>query len=322
MSSTKAAFLNGLKLPLQLDSLELDQSLPNVDLRFAALNHRDWWITQGLYPGIQYPTVLGSDGSGVYEGKNVLFNPSLLWGNDERFPSNNYHILGLEQKGTLAQKLAIQKENIYDVPVNLTMEEAAALPLAGLTAYRALITKCQAKKGQNVLITGIGGGVAQMAAKFAVALGANVFVTSSSEEKIQLAKEFGVVDGYNYKDPTWTKQLKKNHGRMDAIVDGAGGSGFKDLISTCEMGATIAVYGGTAGKIGDINPAHIFFKQIAIKGSTMGSDLEFAQMLSFVEEHKVKPEIDKVFPLSQINDAFTHMKSGSIFGKIVIDVNK
>lgn len=322
MSTTKAAFLNGLKLPLEINTLQLDQGLPIIDLRFAALNHRDYWITQGLYPGIKYPIVLGSDGSGVYNNTNVLFNPSILWGDNEHFPSKDYHILGLEQKGTLSQKLAIQKENIFQIPNHLTMEEAAALPLAGLTAYRALFTKCNAKKGQNVLVTGIGGGVAQMVAKFAVAIGANVFVTSSSEEKIKSAKEFGVINGFNYKDSHWVKQLKKDHGRMDVIVDGAGGSGFKDLVSASEMGATICVYGGTAGKIGDINPAHIFFKQISIKGSTMGSDLEFAKMLSFVEKNKIKPEIDKVFALSSINDALAYMKSGSIFGKVVINVNK
>lgn len=320
----EAAVLEQLKKDIVLRDLEINLEKGNkaISIQYAALNHRDYWITQGLYPGIELPVVMGSDGSGTVDGKNVLINPNKFWGDNENFPSNQYEILGLQTEGTFAEYVEVSNDKIHLIPEHMNMQEAAALPLAGMTAFRATFTKGKLQPGQNLLVTGIGGGVSQMAALYGIAIGANVYVSSSSEEKIEKAKELGATDGINYKNEDWDKDCKKQFGRMDVIVDGAGGKDFDKLISVCNKGARIVNYGGTAGKIGSFNPAHIFFKQLTILGSTMASDSEFADMLAFVTKYKIRPQIDRVFTLSQINEALTYMKSGNHFGKILLSTAK
>jgi NADPH:quinone reductase-like Zn-dependent oxidoreductase len=291
-----------------------------VEIHSAALNRRDFWITLGMYPGIVFPTVLGSCGAGIYNGREVLINPNINWGEKETHPNKDYIILGLEEPGTFAEKVSVRTSHIFDKPAHLTMDQAAALPLAGLTAYRALFTRAKLRAGEKVLINGVGGGVALFAMQFAIAAGAKVYVTSSSETKIEQAIAMGAIAGGNYTEEQWNKTFKKEHGGFDVIIDSAGGPGFKNMIHLANPGARIALYGGTRGNWEKINPAHVFFKQLTILGSTMGSDADFEKMLALVAEKKIVPIVDQVFNLKDGNEAFALMKTSPQFGKYVLKV--
>ncbi|MCB0549670.1 MAG: zinc-binding dehydrogenase [Phaeodactylibacter sp.] len=320
----KALLATGIREPLvykEVDLPEHDDTFGVVRLKAAALNRRDFWITLGLYPNLRFPTVLGSDGCGVYEGEEVVINPSINWGSDPRFYTDDYFILGMEEYGTFAEKVAVRKKNIYPKPAHLTPEQAAALPLAGLTAYRVLFSRCQAGAGDKVLISGIGGGVALFACQFALAAGADVYVTSSSEEKIGKALALGAKGGGNYKDPDSLKGLQKQAGGFDVVIDSAGGDGFNQLLKMCNKGARVGVYGGTAGSWNNVSVPNIFFKQLSIFGSTMGSDAEFGQMLDFVSTHRIVPVVDSVFDLKDGNQAIQMMKNSLQFGKIVLRID-
>ena len=319
----KALVLKTLHEPMDLE----EQSLPEpaedevmIALTHAALNHRDVWITKGMYPGIKLPAILGSDGVGEAEGRMVLINPNNHWGDDPRIPGPDYTIRGLETQGTFATHVSVPRHRLVEKPAHLTNEEAAALPLAGLTAYRAL-AKCEARAGQRALISGIGGGVALMAFQFAMAMGLETWVTSSKPEKIERAIAMGAAGGQLYTEPDWRKKLKKASGGFDVIIDGAGGDGFAELIRLCKRGGQITMYGGTRGAISKINPPFIFFPQISIHGSTMGNDEEFVQMVKLVEKHKIHPVVDRTYPLEQGNEAIAHMAAGLQFGKIVLQIS-
>ena len=158
-----------------------------VEILMSGINHRDLWIQKGLYPGIELPVVMGSDGLVLHNNKKYILNPNQSWGTNPKIPSKSYNIRGLQKQGTFATHTAVLSGQLFEKSAHLTDAEAAVLPLAGLTAYRALISNCDLKKGERVLINGIGGGVALQAAQFAIALGAEVYVTSSSEDKIQKA---------------------------------------------------------------------------------------------------------------------------------------
>ncbi|TAE34006.1 MAG: alcohol dehydrogenase [Cytophagales bacterium] len=308
-----------------------------IRLKAAALNHRDVFVQKGLYPGISVPVTLGSDGAGVVEavgegvdtglvGQEVIINCGHNWGDNPRFYSWMFKILGMPDDGTFAEYVAVPKQYLYPKPAHLSFTEAAAVPLAGLTAWRALMTRAALKPGEKVLITGIGGGVALFALQFAVAAGADVWVTSGSDEKLERAKTLGAKGGVNYKDPDWHKNLMKatgggKIGYFDVTIDSASGPDFAKLMDTSAPGGRIAVFGGTTGNITNVVPSKVFFKQLNIFGSTMGSDAEFGAMIAFVNEHQVKPVVDQVFPLADAEKALRKMDSGSQFGKIILAVD-
>ncbi len=308
-----------------------------IRLKAAALNHRDVFVQKGLYPGISVPVTLGSDGAGVVEavgegvdtglvGQEVIINCGHNWGDDPRFYSWMFKILGMPDDGTFAEYVAVPKQYLYPKPAHLSFTEAAAVPLAGLTAWRALMTRAALKPGEKVLITGIGGGVALFALQFAVAAGAEVWVTSGSDEKLERAKTLGAKGGVNYKDPDWHKNLMKatsggKIGYFDVTIDSASGPDFAKLMDTAAPGGRIAVFGGTTGNITNVVPSKVFFKQLNIFGSTMGSDAEFGAMIAFVNEHQLKPVVDQVFPLADAEKALRKMDSGSQFGKIILAVD-
>ncbi len=290
-----------------------------VKLSAAALNHRDVWIEQGQYAGIKYPTILGSDGAGTTEdGQPVIINPGINWGDDARFQGKSFQILGLPMDGTFAEYISIPEENIVKMPEHLTFQQAAALPLAGLTAYRALFTRCQIKAGEKVLISGIGGGVALFALQFALAMGCEVWVTSSSEDKIAKAVAMGAQGGFDYRTEGWSKAAMATTGGFDCVIDGAAGAGFAELVKTCQPGARLCFYGGTSGLLTGISPQIVFYKQLSIMGSTMGSSAEFKAMVTFVSNHKVVPVVDDIFDLRDGNAAFAKMANGQQFGKLVL----
>lgn len=302
-----------------------------VAVRAAALNHRDVWIQKGLYAGLRYPIIVGSDGAGVVAevgaevdrglvGKEVILNPSHHWGEDERAQSAAFKILGLPENGTLAELVKVKAQYVVSKPAHLTFEEAAALPLAGLTAYRALFKRANLQPKEKLLITGIGGGVASLSLQFALSQGAEVYVTSSDNNKIQEAKDRGAKGGANYKEEGWVEKLKEQAGNFAVLLDSAGGEGFADLLELAAPGGRIAVYGATRGNLKNLPTRKIFWKQLSILGSTMGSEADFAEMIAYVEQHQLKPIIDHVFPLEEAEAAFRRMDEGEQFGKIIIKV--
>src|SRR5918997_5711122 len=213
-----------------------------VRLHAAALNRRDLFVTYGQYPGIDLPSIPGSDGSGEVvargegaegpdEGTEVLVNPALYWGDDPRKPGKEYRILGVPDDGTFAQFVKVPADHVFPKPSHLSHEEAAAIPLGALTAYRALFTRGQLQEGETVLVPGVGGGVATFLVQIASALGARVFVTSGSDAKIEDSKELGAEGGVNYNTEDWSRELKSMTGGVDLSADHVGGENFNALVS-------------------------------------------------------------------------------------------
>jgi zinc-binding alcohol dehydrogenase/oxidoreductase len=331
----KAIYLEAINSPFVL--IEKEKPVAGageaiVQVKAAALNHRDVYIQYGRYFTKEYPTILGSDGAGIvtevgegvdksWIGKEVIIDPSTDWGDDLRAHGKNYKVLGMPEDGAFAGFVKVRATNLHEKPEHLSWEEAAALPLAGVTAYRAMFTKCGLKAGERVLITGAGGGVALFALQFAIAAGAEVWVTSGSDEKIEAAKKLGATGGINYKKENWGKELKTIVGGFDVAIDGAAGEGFVQLVKLAKSGGRIGMYGGTTGMIGQINPAEIFWKQLAIHGSTMGTNQDFAEMVAFVRDKKIKPIVDSIIPLEKTEEAMRYMEAGKQFGKIVVSVS-
>ncbi|SIR99837.1 NADPH:quinone reductase [Peribacillus simplex] len=319
---------------LKLEDVEMPKpSLKEVVVRLkaAALNRRDLMVVHGLYPGIKLPSILGSDGAGevvevggevedVLIGDEVIINPGLNWGNDTSKKRAGFTVLGNPIDGTFAQYVKVQVENVYSKPSHLSWEEAAALPLAGLTAYRALVTKGKVKNGETVLIPGVGGGVATYLVQFAAALGAEVFVTSSKKEKIEKAKRFGATGGVQYTSDDWSEELEKLTGGIDLSIDSIGGEVFKTLISLGKIGSRIVSFGATRGPVPNLLLPSITVKEMSLIGSTMGSPQDFAEMVKLVEEHEIHPILDETFSLGQVSEALFRMEKGENFGKIVLTI--
>jgi zinc-binding alcohol dehydrogenase/oxidoreductase len=330
----KAIVLEAADQPLAYKDVEKPTLQPGealVQVKAAALNRRDYWITVGKYAGIKYPTILGSDGAGIvaevgsdadnhWIGKEVIINPGYGWGEHDEYQSDDFKILGLPADGTLAEYVKVGAEFLHPKPAYLTWEQAAAIPLGALTTYRALFTKGRAKKGDRVLITGVGGGTGTFALQLALAAGCQVFVTSGSGEKIERARQLGASAGVNYKAQDWAEQLLQLSGGFDVIVDSALGDGFAKLPDICRPGGRIVIFGGTAGNIPPLNGRKIFWRQLQIIGTMMGNEDDFKGMLELVNEHKIVPVIDEVFPLAKANEAVAKLENSSQFGKIVITV--
>ncbi len=330
----QALTLKQLKTPLELE--ERDDPKPAAEqvvvrLNAAALNRRDYWITQGMYPGIECPVVLGSDGAGIvaetgsslgnyWSGREVIINPGWDWGDDPKVQSKSFHVLGMPDDGTFATHVRVPARCIHVKPNHLTWEEAAALPLAGVTAYRAVFTQGSLQAGETILVSGVGGGVATFALQFAVAAGANVWVTSSSQDKIKRAVELGAKGGFDYNDADWWKTMSGQAGLPNLIIDSAGGAGYGALLNLAAPGGRIVNYGATKGPPEKLDLFKIFWKQLTVQGSTMGSPADFAAMLAFVEKHQIRPIVDCVFPLADGNQALNLMKSSPQFGKYVLAV--
>lgn len=315
----------------RIDAVAPGPGEARVRIKAAALNHRDVWICQGKYAEIHYPSVLGSDGAGVVEetgegvdrawlGKGVIVNPCLGWGSDPAAPAPGWRILGMPDAGTFAESVNVPAANLAVMPKGLAFEEAAALPLAGLTAWRCLFTRGRLKSGETALITGVGGGVAQFLLRFALAAGARVFVTSGSPGKLQRALEAGAAGGADYREPEWEKELLKQAGPFDLVVDSAGGAGFSKLADVMRPGGRLVFFGATAGNPPEMPQRKVYWKQLNLLGSTMGSPEDFAGMVSLVESEGIKPVIDRVYPLEEAAAAFRRMADGAQYGKLVLKV--
>ncbi|MNS32458.1 Quinone oxidoreductase 1 [compost metagenome] len=320
---------------LRLEELPDPQPGPGevlVRLEAAALNHRDVWIRKGLYAGIKVPVILGADGAGEvvavgegvdnsFLGWRVVINPALDWGKDPRVQGPNFRILGLPDDGTYAELVKVPATSVHAIPSGLSVEEAAAIPLAGLTAYRALITRGQVAPDEKVLISGVGGGVATFALQLARFNGARVFVTSGLDSKLDRARDLGAEGGVNYKDPNWAADLKAMmDGGPDLIIDSAGGAGLDQLIDLAAPGGRLVSYGATLGAVPNLQMRRIFWKQLTLMGSTMGTDAEFAAMLKLFESGAIAPVVDQVFSLADAPEAHRRMETAGQFGKIVLRI--
>ena len=331
----KALVLDAPNQPLQLRNLPDPTAGPGeaiVALEAAALNHRDLWIQKGQYAGLKFPITPGSDGCGrvesigegvdpSWQGKEVIINPGLDWGHRPAAQSDKFRILGLPDDGTFAEKVRVPASALVAKPAHLDAHHAAALPLAGLTGYRALFVRAGLRPGERVLINGVGGGVALFTLQFAVAAGNTVFVTSGSKDKIQRAMELGASGGVSYKDENWAKQLKgEASGGFDVIIDSAGGEGFASLLDVANPGGRIACFGATRGNPPGFDMRRVFWKQLSILGTTMGSPEDFAAMVGFVETHEIRPLAEHEFPLAEGNEALQAMENAEQFGKIVLTI--
>jgi zinc-binding alcohol dehydrogenase/oxidoreductase len=302
-----------------------------VKIRRAAFNRRDVFISQGLYPGIRLPCTLGSDGAGTVvahgEGANgppvgtrVVIDPTLGWGPDQRVWRRSAQVLGMPHQGTFAEYIAVPAENVHPAPPSLSDDEAAAIPLAGVTAYRALVYRGQCTKDDVVLITGIGGGVQTFVLLFAKKIGANVIVTSSSDEKLERAKAMGADVAVNYKtSEKWEKEVAAVDGGPSLVVDSAGGDTLAKALNIARYGARVVIYGGTLGDA-KIRPFSVFWKQLDVMGSSMGSPKDFAAMLAMFDG-SIKPAIDKVYPMDEVVAAAESVDKGAQFGKVLLAVN-
>lgn len=299
-----------------------------VELRAAALNRRDVFLRKGVAPS-PLPVIPGSDGAGVVRslgaavsgvavGDEVIIFPSLGWGGGEAAPAPGFRILGGPDDGTYAELIRIPAENVMPKPARLSWEEAAALPLAGLTAWRALISRAALRPGETVLVLGIGGGVATFALHIARAAGARVVVTSSSDDKLARAKDLGAVTGVNYTADDWVDQVKsETGGGVDIVVDSVG-STWADSVNCLRPGGRLVVFGGTGGGKVEMMVRPVTMGQVSVLGTTMGSARDFAGLLRAVDTQEWVPVIDSVRPLAEAADAHAREEAGEHFGKLVL----
>ncbi len=325
-----------LTKPGQIELIEipkptLSEGKALVRIKAAALNRRDDWIREGKYPNIKFGVTMGSDGAGIVEevfdevnqpwvGQEVVINPNIEWGPDPEAQSLKYTILGMPVNGTFAEYTLVSVDRLHRKPVHLDFLQAASLPLGGLTAFRSLFRKGELKGGQNILISGFGGGVAQFAFLFARAAGANVYVTSGSDDKIEKAIKLGAKGAYNYKREASYPDLWKTKGGFDLVIDSAGGDQLNNFIKILRPKGKIVFYGATNGLPAKLDLYRMFWNQLSLLGSTMGNDHEFSEMLAFVSKHQVRPLVDSIRPFSKIAESFPDITRPNKVGKIVFQV--
>ena len=294
-----------------------------IGLRAASLNHLDIWLRRGL-PSAPKPRILGADGAGVVvalgdgvdrfsEGDEVVINPGL----DE-----GARIVGEHMDGTHAELIALPADYIYPLPDGLTFEQAAAFPLVFETAYRMLVTRGGLQEGEWVFVWGIGGGVATAAMQVARALGARVIVTSSSDEKLARAAELGADATVNHAEADVAAAVREatgGHG-ADIVVEHVGEATWKTSLQVAASGGRIAVCGATSGPNPPANLHRIWWKQLTVLGSTMGTQADFQAVYELVASGRAEPVVDKAFPLAEAAAAHEHLEAGRQLGKVVLTI--
>jgi zinc-binding alcohol dehydrogenase/oxidoreductase len=313
--------------PAELPDPEPGPGEVRVDLVAAALNHRDRWIRIGGKADL--PAVLGSDGAGVVSavgpgaagvkvGDEVVVNPSLAWGDREAAPGPDFRILGVPDQGTYAERIVVGAEQVRPRPTKLSWAEAAALPLAGLTAWRAVVTHAEAGPGRTVLVPGAGGGVATFAIQIAAERGARVLVTSSSAAKIERARELGATGGVLYSESDWAERIAP----VDAVVDSVGAPVWQGALVALAPGGRLVNFGDTARDVATVPLGTLYFKYLRIQGTTMGSPREFDALLAHVGEAAWRPVIDSIFPLAEAAHAHARLEAPDRFGKVVLAIDE
>jgi NADPH:quinone reductase-like Zn-dependent oxidoreductase len=294
-----------------------------IRLHAASLNHLDIWMRRGL-PSVPKPRILGADGAGVVEavapgtnsfeaGDRVLINPGL---------DDGARIVGEHMDGTHAELIAVPVENVYPVPESLSFEEAAAFPLVFETAYRMLVTKARLQEGEWVLVWGIGSGVGSAAFVIAKALGARTIVTSSSSEKLERARELGADALANHAEEDVAAAVKEATGGAGAsvVVEHVGEATWKTSLQAAGPNARIVVCGATSGPNPPAQLHRIWWKQLEIYGSTMGTKEDFEGVYELVASGAAKPIVDKIFALEDAAAAHEYLEAGKQFGKVVLTI--
>jgi NADPH:quinone reductase-like Zn-dependent oxidoreductase len=289
-----------------------------IRLKAASLNHIDLWVRSGR-PSAPKPRILGADGAGTVvsgpgfaSGDRVVLNPGIDHG-------DMVAVYGEHMDGTYAELVAVPETNVYPIPDGMSFEEAAAFPLVFVTAYRMLATKARLQEGEWVLIWGIGGGVAMASTAIARALGAKTIVTSSSDEK--LARVEADVKVNHASDDVVEAVKTATEGRgADVVVEHVGEATWQRSLQAAASGGRIAVCGATSGPNPPAALHRIWWKQLTIYGSTMGTKEDFDGVYDLVASGKARPVIDAVFPLEEARAAHERMEAGEQLGKIVLTV--
>lgn len=284
-----------------------------VDVRAAALNRHDVWSLGGVGLSADLlPMILGCDAAGVDEDGNEVVVHAVIsdpdWRGDETLdPSRS--LLSERYPGTLAERVAVPRRNVVPKPASLSFVEAACLPTAWLTAYRMLFTQAQVTPGQTVLVQGAGGGVSTALITLAAAAGARVWVTSRDPQKAERTHDLGAAAVF--------ESGERLPARVDAVMETVGAATWKHSLRSVRPGGVVVVSGATSGRSADTELSRVFFLQLRILGSTMGTRDELERLLAFCDRTGVRPVIDRTLPLSQARDGFAAMANGDVFGKIV-----
>jgi NADPH:quinone reductase-like Zn-dependent oxidoreductase len=287
-----------------------------VRLRAASLNHLDLWVRKGL-PSVPKPRILGADGAGIREdtGERVVINPGIEHG-------DKITVIGEHMDGTHAELVAVPEGNVYPLPDDISFEEAAAFPLVFETAYRLLVTKAQLREGEWVLLWGIGSGVASAGLVIAKALGARALVTSSSDEKLDRARELGADATVNHATGDVREAVAAATGQgVDVVLEHVGEATWQSSLQAARTGGRVVVCGATSGPNPPAALHRIWWKQLTIHGSTMGTREDFEGAYELVKSGRAKPVVDSVFPLEQARAAHERMEAGEQFGKIVLTID-
>jgi zinc-binding alcohol dehydrogenase/oxidoreductase len=286
-----------------------------VELRAASLNHLDVWMRKGL-PSVPKPRILGADGAGVIAGtsERVVINPG-IWENGKM------HIVGETRDGTHAELIAVPAAFVHPIPGDLSFEEAAAFPLTFETAYRMLVTRARLQAGEWVLVWGVGGGVASAAVALAKALGAKVIVTSSSDEKLARASELGADATVNHAKGDVVAAVKEvTGGGAHVVVDDVGEATWKRTLDAARPEGRVVVCGATTGPNPPAALHRVWWKQLSILGSTMGTPEDFQGVWDLIDAGQVRPLVDSVFPLAEAARAHERLEAGLQLGKIVLQI--
>lgn len=313
-----------------------------IQLKAASLNRIDLWSREGLTGmDISLPHILGADGAGIVlevggqahnvkKGDAVCLYPPSGCGQcefcytDREFMCVHLRVLGERLQGTYAEYVKVPAANCFPIPPGLSFEEAAAFPLVFITVWRMLVTNAALKAGEDVLILGIGGGVATAALQLAKHMGAHVFVTSSSDEKLALAQNWGADHGINYLKNDFAKEVRSLTGKqgVDVVVDCVGGESWVKSLAALAKGGRLVTCGATAGANPQTDIRRIFWNHLTIFGSTLGSRAEFRQLLGFMRVSRLRPIIDQIFLLKDTAAAQRRLEEGKQFGKVVLQIGE
>jgi zinc-binding alcohol dehydrogenase/oxidoreductase len=292
-----------------------------VALRASALNWHDVLVRQGRYDS-PLPHIIGADGAGVRTdtGEEVVILPSLNWGDRDDAPGNSWEILGDRTPGTYAELVSVPADCLAPKPRGLNWAEAAALPLVGVTTYRALFVRGRLRAGESMLVIGAGGGIATMAIALAVAAGASITVTSSSADTIERAVAAGARGGVLHSEQAWpehARSMSPDNAGFDLILDPVGR--WSECVRALRPGGRLVVLGANAAQTAEMDVRSFYFGQFDLLGTTMGSSRDFAGLLRMIDRCSVRPPvIDGEFPLDRAAEAHEYLERGRTFGKCVL----
>lgn len=307
-----------------------------IRVKACALNHLDIWVRRGI-PGISLPHISGSDVAGIVEkvgdrvkdvkrGQRVIANPSLSCGRCEYCIQGedslcvSYKILGEQVDGGYAELIKLPGQNVIPIPDDISFEEAAAVPLVFMTAWRMLVTRAKLRPGEDILILGAGGGVASAAIQIAKLCGARTFVTASTSEKLKKAEELGAELLINYAEVDFDREVRRLTDRrgVDVVLDNVGADTWLKSLRSLAKNGRLITCGATTGANPQTDIRYIFWNQLQIIGSTMGTKKELLDVLKLVWAGKLKPVIARVFPLEEAPEAQKMMERREQFGKLIL----